>query len=133
MAGSKSDYLEGKVLDHVLGGTTYSAPATVYIALFTSAPTETSGGVEVTGGGYARAAVTNNTSNWPAAIAGVKKNGTRISFPTATGAWGTILGSAIFDAPTGGNMLWWASISNISVVEGDTASFPANSITITED
>jgi len=47
---SKSDYLEGKVLDHLLGRTTYTAPATVYVALYTSAPTDSGGGTEVSGG-----------------------------------------------------------------------------------
>ena len=53
MAGSKSDYLENEILDHVLGGADYSRPATVYIALYTAAPTDAGGGTEVTGGSYA--------------------------------------------------------------------------------
>ena len=53
MAGF-SDYLEDKVLDHVFGGTAYTAPTTLYVALYTVAPTDTGGGTEVSGGAYAR-------------------------------------------------------------------------------
>jgi len=88
MAGSKSNYLENKVLDHVLGGGDYTRPATVYVALYTVAPSDTGGGTEVTGGSYARAAVTNNSTNWPAASGGEKSNGTEITFETATASWG---------------------------------------------
>ena len=53
MAGF-SDYLEDKVLDHVFGGNAYTAPSTLYVALYTVAPTDTGGGTEVSGGSYAR-------------------------------------------------------------------------------
>ena len=53
MAGF-SDYLEDKVLDHVFGGTSYTAPGTLYVALFTAAPSDSGGGTECSGGSYAR-------------------------------------------------------------------------------
>jgi hypothetical protein len=56
MAGF-SDYLEDKVLDHVFGGNAYTAPTTLYVALYTVAPTDTGGGTEVSGGAYARQSV----------------------------------------------------------------------------
>ena len=40
MAGF-TDYLEDKVLDHVFGGSAYSAPGTLYVGLFTAAPSDT--------------------------------------------------------------------------------------------
>jgi len=52
MAG-KSDYLENKVLDHVLRNTSYTPPATVYLGLFTANPTDAGGGTEVSGNAYA--------------------------------------------------------------------------------
>jgi hypothetical protein len=132
--GSKSDFLESKLLDHVLGGGDYVRPATVYIALYTVAPADNGGGTEVSGGGYARAAVTNNATNWPAAAGGQKSNGTVITFPTATADWGTIVAMAIFDAATGGNMLYWATLTtNKQVLNGDTAQFAVGAITISED
>ena len=134
MAGSKSDFLELELLDHVLGNAAYSAPATVYIALFTAAPTDAGGGTEVTGGSYERFAVTNNATNWPAAAAGAKSNGTAFTFVTATANWGTVVAFGIFDALTVGNLLYWGDLTvNKAVNSGDTASFAVGDIDVTED
>ncbi len=102
---SFADYLENKVLDHVLGGPDFTRPATVYIALSTTIPTEAGGMTEPAGGAYARKDVTNNATNFPAAAAGAKANGVEIAFVQATAAWGEILGGGIMDALTLGNML----------------------------
>lgn len=132
--GSKSNFLELEVLDHVLGGADYTRPATVYIALYTVTPSDTGGGTEVTGGSYARATVTNNATNWPAASAGSKSNGTEISFTAATADWGTVVAFGIFDASSGGNLLYWGDITpNRSVPNGATAKFSIAGIVITED
>lgn len=134
MAGSKSDFLELELLDHVLGNQAYSAPATVYVALYTTAPTDAGGGVEVSGGAYARVAVTNNLTNWPAAAAGAKANGTEIEFPTATADWGTVVAFAILDASSGGNFLYWGDLTQSKTINnGDTAKFAVGDLDITED
>lgn len=135
MAG-KSDYLENKVLDHILGGPDYARPATVYIAVYTVAPTadDGTGGTEVTGGAYARVAVTNNATNFPAAAAGVKANGTVITFPTATAPWGTLVAFSVMDASTAGNMLFWGLLTaNKIITTNDIAQFPVGSLVFTED
>ena len=67
MAGGKSPYLSNALLDHVLGGGDFARPATVYIGLLTSLPSDVSGIAEVTGGSYSRVSVANNATNWPAA------------------------------------------------------------------
>jgi hypothetical protein len=132
MAGSFSDYLENKVLDHVLGGGDYTRPGTVYVALYTAAPSDSGGGTEVSGGGYARVAVTNNTTNFPAASGGAKSNGTVIQFPTATASWGTVVAVGIFDAASAGNLLAWADLTTSKTVgSGDTASFAVGGLSIT--
>lgn len=134
MAGSKSNYLENELLDHWLGNAAFSAPATVYIALFTAAPSDAGGGTEVSGGSYARVAVTNNATNWPAASGGSKSNGTAITFPAATANWGTVVAVGIFDASTSGNLLAWSTLENSrSIFTTDVPSFAAGQITITED
>lgn len=134
MAGSFSDHLEDELLDHVFGGGDYSRPATVYVALYTVAPTDAGGGTECTGGSYARKAVTNNDTNFPAASSGAKSNGTDIEFVEATGDWGTVVAFAIFDALSGGNMLCWADLSaNKDIDSGDTAKFAAGELDITLD
>lgn len=138
--GSKSDYLENRVLDHFLGATASTAPATVYIALLTTAPNDASTGttwtpgVEVTGGSYARKDVTNNATNWPAASGGSKANGTAITFVQASASWGTIVAFAILDALTLGNVLYWGAVTPSKAVgSGDTAQFAIGAITVTED
>jgi hypothetical protein len=134
MAGSKSNYLENEVLDHVLGGGDYTRPATVYLALFTTAPTDAGGGVEVSGGSYARASVTNNATNFPAAVDGEKTNGIDITFATATASWGTVVAFGIFDASVAGNLLYWGDLDSSRAIDtDDTAFFRAGSLVITED
>jgi len=134
MAGSKSDYLELELLDHVLGAATYTPPVTVYVALYTVAPTDAGGGTEVTGAGYARVAVTNNATNWPAASGGSKSNGTAIQFPSAGGSWGTAVAFAILDAASGGNFLYWGDLTTpMAISDGHNPEFPAGDITITEN
>ena len=135
MAGSFSDFLEAKVLDHVFGATSYTPPATLYFALFTSAPSDSGGGTEVTGGSYARVGVTNNTTNFPN-VSGTsptsKSNGTVITFPTASANWGTVVAFGIFDASSSGNLIAWADLTaNRTVNSGDTASFAVSALTIT--
>jgi hypothetical protein len=75
-------------------------PGTWYVALLT-------GGVELTAGtgGYARAPVSNDSTHWPDAAAGIKSNGLLIAWPATTGAWSSPSpdGFALFDALAGGN------------------------------
>lgn len=140
MAGSKSDYLEKVVLDLVLGGGAFTKPVTVYVALSTAAYSDAATGTamtEVSGGAYARVAVTNNATNFPNATGTApasKNNATAITFPTASAAWGTVTSFYIVDAATLGNILYGGDLTTAKVIgSGDTASFAANSITITED
>lgn len=133
MAG-KSDYLENKVLDHLFGRTTYTAPATLYIALFTAPPTDAGGGTEVAGGSYARAAVTNDVANWPNAVAGSKTHANAIAFAQASAGWGTITHAGVFDALSGGNLLFWGALQAPKTVQsGDQFSFTVGSLIFTED
>jgi len=134
MAGSKSNYLEDELNDHVLGGADYVRPGTVYIALFTVAPTDAGGGTECTGGSYVRKSVVNNATQWPASASGLKSNGEIITFITATANWGTCVAFAIFDAESAGNMLYWADLTvNKDVNDGDTAKFAVGDLDIQED
>lgn len=134
MAGSFSDYLEKKLLDHVLSATTYTPPATVYVALYTTAPSDSGGGVEVTGGSYARVSSTNNTTNWPltSGVLTLKTNGTTITFPTASADWGLVVAFGLLDAPSGGNLLMWADLTvNKTITSGDDTRFDPGDLAIT--
>lgn len=133
MAGSASDFLENTILDEVLGGTDYTPPATVYVALFTATPSDSGGGTEVSGGSYVRKSVTNNSTNWPAASGGSKSNGTAITFATASASWGTVTQFGIFDASTSGNLLYWGDLTTSKTIgSGDTASFAIGSLVVTQ-
>lgn len=132
---SFTNYLENALLDEVFGGVNYTPPTTLYIGLSTSAPTEAGGVTEPTGNGYARASVTNNATNWPATGGdGTKANGTVITFPQASGDWGTVTYFFIADALTAGNILATGSLGvSKTIGSGDTASFGEGSLTITLD
>lgn len=133
MAG-KSDYLENKLLDHVLNATTYTSPVTLYFALFTAAPTDAGGGTEVSTNNYARKSMTANTTNFPAASGGSVANGVAITFATPSGSWGTITHFGIFDASTSGNLLYWGALTTSKAPgNGDVVSFAIGALTITED
>ena len=133
--GSFGDFLEDELLDHVFGNAAYSAPATLYVGLSTADPTDDGSGIaEPSGGSYARVAVTNNATNWPAASGGAKANGTAITFPQATGSWGTVTHFMIMDAASDGNMLAHAALDASKTVDsGDTLSFAIGELDITLD
>lgn len=136
-AGSFADYLENKLLDHVFNATTFTSPATLYFGLWTSALSDASTGStagEVSGGSYARVAVTANTTNFPAASGGAIANGTAITFPQATAGWGTVTYFGILSAASAGNLLGWADLTTSKTIStGDTAQFAIGDVAITLD
>ncbi|MHC4276952.1 MAG: phage tail fiber protein [Planctomycetota bacterium] len=114
-----SNFLENELFDHVLRNLAYTGPVTVYVALFTSDPGEAGGGTEVSGGAYARQAVT-----FTAPTDGAGDNNADITFPEATASWGTITHAAIFDALTVGNMLLYSPLAASKIIDtGDTFKF----------
>lgn len=131
--GSFTDYTENKVLDHIFGNTAYSAPATLYVGLSTTTITDAGGSItEPSSGAYARVAVTNNGTNWPSASGGAKSNGTAITFPTATGSWGTVVDFFISDASSGGNVLAYGTLTaSKSVAVDDVAVFAIGAMQFT--
>jgi len=123
-----SNYLENKLLDHALGTASYTMP-TVYLALYTSDPTDADTGTEVSGGGYARQAVSFN-----AASGGSASNSSDITFPQATADWGTITHIGLRDASTGGNLLWYGALDVAKTINnGDTFEISAGDLVVTLD
>ncbi len=125
-----SDYLEGKFIDYVLRSGTFASPASVWIGLFTATPSDAGGGTEVaSANAYARVQL---TSAFDAASAGATANTATITFPTATGVWGAITSVGIYDASTGGNLLFYGTFSNspLQVDTGDTLSIAAGALDI---
>lgn len=133
-AVAKSNYLEQKLLDHVFGGPTYTPPATLYFALYTAAPTDSGGGTEITGNGYARAAITNNTTNFGAATGSGKTNASPVIWPIPTASWGTAVALGVFDAASGGNLLYWGLLTTNRLINlGVAPRIEIGGLVITED
>lgn len=118
-----SDYLEEKILNWALRGTAMgTAPSTVYIALFTAAPNDGGGGTEVAGGNYSRLAVSTSGGFDAPTSGGVTANTSTLTFPTPSANWGTITHLGIFDAASGGNLLFWGALTSSKTVNnGDPA------------
>lgn len=119
-----SDYLDELVLEWAFADTDLpSALANVYVALFTALPSKAGGGTEVAGGvGYSRLATDSgdwNVFGSPKQVANVNV----LDFGVATGSWGTVLGFGLYDAPTSGNLLWFASTNQVAPVSGDPVVF----------
>lgn len=129
MATTNSDYVENKAVDHILGTAAWTMPAAVSLALFTTNPNfETGvGGTEATGGSYARKAIAFTASSGGATSNTAQKQwtvGTDIAAGTYTG-WG------VYDAASGGNLLFGDAFSANRVLgtTGDTLTFAAGAIT----
>ena len=140
-AGSMSDYLENKLTDHVFRATAYTAPTTIFVALFTTACTDAAIGTEVAGGAYARAGLAASLANWAgtqsagSTIASTGTNGTTsnnvaVTFATPSAGWGTVTYVGLMDAVTAGNMLICSALTTSKTINsGDTVSFPIGTLT----
>jgi len=149
MAGSMTDVWEAKFLDLIFKNTAASAttPAglhttNVWIALFTAAPTDATGvtGTEVTGGSYARVAVVRTGAGWNAATGTaptLTDNTNIITFATASANWGTVVAFGICNSLAGSlatDLIYWGDLSTSKTISnGDTATFAAGAIDITQD
>lgn len=133
--GGICDNLANKLLDHVFKVAEYTPETNLYVALFTSSPTDTGqAGTEVSDGAYAREAC----NAWDVAVAGATENTAAITFTKATASWGTIthflLLNHLTDAPSGTNTLIWATISpNRTIGIDDVAEYAAGALDITLD
>lgn len=124
-----SNYLENKLLDHVLRNVSYSSPTTTYVGLFTAAPTDTTSGTEVSGGSYARQILSVTTAS-----AGIVTSSGDITFPQATANWGTISHIGVLDALTGGNLLMYTALTTSKTIESeDILKISSGNLTVTLD
>jgi len=127
---SFADFWEDEVLDHLFGKGSYSPP-TIYVGLSTADPTDDASGLaEPSGNNYAR--VETSGSDWDAASGGATANAAAITFPAASGSWGTISHFALFDASSGGNMLAHGALDSSEAVTTDqTARFAIGEFDVT--
>lgn len=127
MASGNSDDYESILLNHEFGGASLGNPSTWYLGLYTTEPTDSSAGVEVSGGAYARLAITNNTTNFPTTTTNEKNLGLSVAFPEATSGWGSITAFGLFVASTGGTPRFWGTITPQVINTGDVFRVPAGS------
>jgi hypothetical protein len=133
MAGIYSNFLANKLIDQLFRAQAYTFPATIYVGLMTVVETEAGGGTEVTGGSYARVAVTASLANFAgtqsagstvasSGTSDTTSNNNSITFPAPTANWGSIVGIGIFDAATSGNLLLFSPLTVAKTVNnGDPA------------
>ena len=122
-----SNFLENALINATLRNTTYTSPATVYVSLWTSDPTDAGSGTEVSGGSYARTAVTMGApSN------GVSLNSADVTFPTATASWGVVGWIGINDASTTGNLLYHSPLDTSKTIDsGDIFKISTGNLSVT--
>jgi len=122
-----SNYLENALINVTLRATSYTAPTTVYVSLWTSNPNDDASGTEVTGGSYARTAVT-----FAAPTNGVTTNSADVTFPTATASWGTVGWIGINDALTTGNLLYHSPLDTSKTIDsGDIFKISTGNLSVT--
>jgi hypothetical protein len=130
-----SNFLENKVLDHVLTATSYTAPTTRYLALFTNTSGSAAANLEAgtltdevstSGSAYGREEIT-----FAAASGGSSASNATVTFDTATANWGTITHVAVMDAATSGNVLFYGAVTTSKTIEtGDTFQVSSGNLTI---
>ena len=124
-----SNYLENALLNGTLNATTYTAPTTVYVSLFTTDPTDAGSGTEVSGGSYARTAVTFATAS---GTSGLVATDADVTFPTCTSSWGTVGWIGIHDASTSGNLLYHTALDASKTIDtGDIFKITTGNLTVT--
>jgi len=134
---AKSDYLEQKFIEAALKNTSFAGGATLYVALFTAVSSgETPSVTEVTGGSYARQAI-SASGGWSSGgqVSGAYEvsNASAITFPTATADWGDITHFGIYDASTSGHLFYFAQLDTLKTINtGDTFEFATGTLKVNE-
>jgi len=128
---SFTDYTENLVLTWLLTTSSATRPTAWYVGLFTAAPSDTGGGTEVSGNGYARK--TTGTISVSGTSPTTATNDAAIEFAAASGGnWGTITHAGIFDSLTSGNLLAWAALTTSRTInDGDVLRIPAGDLDVT--
>ncbi|WP_428419171.1 phage tail fiber protein [Methylibium sp.] len=139
-AQALSDYVENKSIDLLLRAQAWTAPSTINVGLSTAACSDSSIGTEVTGGSYARVAVTASLANWAgtqsagstsasSGTGGQTSNNAAVTFPTPSAGWGTVTHFFLHD---GTNLLVCQALTTSKTINsGDSVSFAIGAITLT--
>lgn len=125
------DSVEASILNHAVNKATWTPPASYYLGVSTTTPTDAAGNfTEPSGGSYARVNIV--TADWNSASGTaptVVTNANAIAFPAATGSWGALTHGGLFAASSGGSPLWLGALTATATVNtGGTLSFAAGQI-----
>ena len=125
-----SDYLEDKLLDHVLGNTAFTQPSNIYLALFTAdtglEANSPSAEISTSGTAYGRQSV-----SFAASSSGSASTSATVTFSAATANWGTVTHVAVMDASTSGNVLFYGAVTTSKTIEsGDTFQVSSGNLTV---
>jgi len=121
-----SNNLANQLANATVRNTSYTGPATVYVALYSTAPTASTSGTELSGSGYTRESVT-----FDAPSAGTVASNVAVTFGPASADWSPAVAIATVDASTGGNIMWFKTIATQLVKNGNTLELASGDITIT--
>lgn len=127
-----TDGEEQDILEYWFAGTALPNSAT-HIGLFTTVPIDNAtGGVEASGGSYAREALARNGTNWGSSSGGAPsqiQSLVDLTFTEATASWGTVVAWGYFTALSAGTLLFFGELdTNKAIDNGDTAKFVAGSL-----
>lgn len=132
-AAALADGTENSLIDWFFRAQAYTAPTAHHVALYTVCPTDSSAGTEVSGGSYARVAVTSSLANWAgtqgagtttasSGTSGTTSNNNAITFAAPTANWGQINCWGSTSAPTGGSIYFYSPLTVPKTVNnGDAA------------
>jgi len=124
-----SDHAENLLLNWLMTTDSVTRPTAWYVGLYTAAPSDSGGGTEVSGSGYARQSATWGTAS---GTGGTTDNTGNVTFTASGGDWGTITHIGIHDAVSGGNLLWHGAMSaSKTIADGDTLQFNTGNIDLT--
>lgn len=122
-----SNYLENALINATLRNTSYTSPSTIYVALYTTDPTDADTGTEVSGNGYARQSVT-----FGAPSNGASTNTNAVEFPQATGSWGTVAYIGLRDSASTGNLLYHTALDTSKTIStGDVFRISIGNLSVT--
>lgn len=129
---SKSNWWKTACINAALRGQDFTAPTELYIALYTSNPTDADTGQEVIGQGYERQLVTFSEPVITDRRA-VTHNDIDVAFAPAISTWGIVSYIGIRDAKTGGNLIYHGIITNQrTILENDLIRLLKGNLVIDE-
>lgn len=139
---ANAQQLQNALVDSIMRGQPFLPPATWYVALVTQLGDTITPGIEVSGGNYARAAVSASFAAWSGTqgpgttaasfgVTGLVSNNSIIAFPTASADWGTVVGYEFWDGLTGGNRWISGKLGTaLAIHNGETRQFPAAALSV---